>query len=277
MYKWPFSCKSLQRKGVTFEESQTLLDLLQHKLRNALAQKNAATAVDACMSVLEWGGVRHGNAKWVTENAGRMVEILNHDRHLLTHSAPTHDLLEGLYRFNAGFVKIYSLLLDSFIIYDGRVGAAMGCLVCRWCQSRSQMAVPELLKFPWGAPNEGAGVKQPKQRNPSSHNLSFPELKNQHASHALWTIRAGWLLQATIFEHQSRFVQLPNPLRAIEAALFMIGYDLGPSTGNHAPASPYPRAPDPLSTAVSASAQGRPRSNMSSLFTETISPQRPGQ
>ena len=30
---------------------------------------------------------------------------------------------------NAGFVKIYSVLLDSCVIYDGRVGAALGLLV----------------------------------------------------------------------------------------------------------------------------------------------------
>ncbi len=29
---------------------------------------------------------------------------------------------------NSGFTKIYSLLIDIYIIYDGRVGAALGLL-----------------------------------------------------------------------------------------------------------------------------------------------------
>ncbi|MGA2261989.1 MAG: hypothetical protein ABSH28_11185 [Acidobacteriota bacterium] len=50
---------------------------------------------------------------------------------------------------------------------------------------------------------------------------------------------ASWLLGEVIFRTQTRFVKLADPLRSLEAALFMIGYDLGSSadgitkTSNH--------------------------------------------
>ena len=34
---------------------------------------------------------------------------------------------------NSGWTKVYALMLDDFPIYDGRVGAAMGYLVRRYC------------------------------------------------------------------------------------------------------------------------------------------------
>ena len=36
---------------------------------------------------------------------------------------------------NAGFVKIYSLLCDDCVIYDGRVGAALGLLTRQFCEA----------------------------------------------------------------------------------------------------------------------------------------------
>ena len=36
---------------------------------------------------------------------------------------------------NAGFEKIYSVLLDGCVIYDGRVGAALGLLARQFCEA----------------------------------------------------------------------------------------------------------------------------------------------
>ena len=37
---------------------------------------------------------------------------------------------------NSGFTKIYSLYIDDFIIYDSRVGAALGFLVRCYCEEK---------------------------------------------------------------------------------------------------------------------------------------------
>ena len=41
--------------------------------------------------------------------------------------------LDGVRYMNAGWTKVYALMLDGFPIYDGRVGAAMGYLVQQYC------------------------------------------------------------------------------------------------------------------------------------------------
>jgi len=39
-------------------------------------------------------------------------------------------------RVNAGMSKVYSLICESFIIYDSRVVAALGWLVMKYCSDR---------------------------------------------------------------------------------------------------------------------------------------------
>ena len=233
-YSWSFSCKSLGIKGETFEDSCQVLDQLQAKLRRAVRAQDNDAAAAACLAVLEWGGVQARNGQWIEKNRERLIHILEHDRCLLCMSSPTTESLGRLHRFNAGMVKLYSLLLDDFIIYDGRVGAALGLLTREWCLSTGRACVPDLLRFPWGKPKEEKDADQPKNRNPSTDGLRFPALRPQPkgaAFHALWTIRASWLLQATLTENDSRFREAACPLRAFEAALFMIGYDLGGGKG----------------------------------------------
>ena len=79
-------------------------------------------------------------------------------------------------------------------------------------------------------PKEDSKMKHPKNRNPSRSGFKFPKLNLQKDFHALWMIYASWLLKAALTEQQSKFSELACPLRALEAALFMIGYDLGNPT-----------------------------------------------
>jgi hypothetical protein len=92
--------------------------------------------------------------------------------------------------------------------------------------------VPEGLCFPWAAAKEGKNTLAPKRRDPGTGGLKFKVLRSGH-HHAMWNMRASWVLSAVLAHPSaagSRFhlVPTPNdPLRALEAALFMIGYDLG--------------------------------------------------
>jgi hypothetical protein len=226
-YQWPFSCGSLGFQGRTFDESRIVLDILQRRLRIAFEQQHLFNTATACIGILEWGGVIAKNRSWIEGNRDRLFQILENDMCLLTDPSPTLEKFKSLFRFNAGFVKIYSLLLDGFIIYDGRVGAALGRLVRDYCLDANLMRVPELLRFPWSPPKEAKNMSSPKNRNPSSDGYKFPKLNNQKDYHALWTIYASWLLKDTLSNYLSRFSMCPSPLRALEAALFMIGYDLG--------------------------------------------------
>jgi len=159
---------------------------------------------------------------------------------------------------NAGFTKIYSLLLDDFLIYDSRVAAALGMLIVDLCRSNSRQTVPERLRFlrmdarPKRDPDSNRRV--PAQlRNPDFGLLRFSAQRSD-AAYLVHNIRAGWLLRDAIerIPIADRLSQLipddakcspgaaccaqPQPprlsaLRAVEAALFMIGYDLSGNAG----------------------------------------------
>ena len=97
----------------------------------------------------------------------------------------------------------------------------MGYLVRRYCTEKRPCEVPELLRFRWLA---GRGQHN---RNPSSGPLKFPKLR--HAAPRGWAecnVRAAWILGKVCSE--GRFGNPPEAcrLRALEAALFMIGYEL---------------------------------------------------
>ena len=53
-----------------------------------------------------------------------------------------------LNRFNAGITKVYSMVLENFIIYDSRVAAALGWLVAQFCRALFVTAVSRAWTFP---------------------------------------------------------------------------------------------------------------------------------
>jgi hypothetical protein len=133
-------------------------------------------------------------------------------------------------RFNAGMTKIYALLVPEFVIYDSRVAAALAWLVTRWCIETKLTLVPDLLRFPCMRPKEGDNPAIRKVRNPSCGQFRFPWLHGA-VNHAHWNLRASWILSAALNAsrqepEQNVFLDQSNPLRALEAALFMWGYDL---------------------------------------------------
>ena len=112
-------------------------------------------------------------------------------------------------------------MLDGFPIYDGRVGAAMGYLVQQYCTRAGLCQVPAVLCFRWAAARGG------HNRNPSMGSLRFPGLTA--ANPRTWAecnIRAAWVLGEVCREGRFGGLVQHRQLRALEAALFMIGYKL---------------------------------------------------
>jgi len=128
---------------------------------------------------------------------------------------------------NSGFTKIYSLLIDDFIIYDGRVGAALGLLVRKYCEENALPTVPPKLLFAYG--NARTTSYQPdNRRNPGTTLHRFPALTNSSPKHIENNLRRNWLLKEVLESCNSKFNVLhPSfQLRALESALFMIGYNV---------------------------------------------------
>lgn len=240
-YAWPFNLRLPDQPsffGRSFNENHKALTTLQTGLRDAVTRKHDDMDT-LCWShaVLRWGGVFPGNGKWLTEHKDGLADYFD-IRVACLGSCADDSAMNEFTRFNSGMTKIYSLLADDFIIYDTRVAAALGWVVVKYCREQGFHEVPGGLRFPCGAAKEAQDMLRPKQRNPSEGNLRFPRLQ-PGVEHARWNLRVSWLLSEVISKTQSAFKKLDDPLRALEAALFMIGYDLGNSTTDQIASIPH--------------------------------------
>lgn len=225
-YAWPIA--TALRSGTKSDDSLEANTLVLNRLQNALKDARTDDSMrDACVSVMQWGGVVNGNVPWLETNAVGLAALVHQVSDLLRGDDDDMDQLPTNLRFNAGMTKVYSLLLDNFIIYDSRVAAALSWFAMHWALERNAAAIPEALRFPCMPAKEGYHPQIRKLRNPSAGTLQFPRLNNRPRLHAHWNLRVSWLLEAVLKECEATpFHQCPQPLRALEAALFMWGYDL---------------------------------------------------
>ncbi|MEC4747532.1 hypothetical protein [Methylomicrobium sp. Wu6] len=182
----------------------------------------------AC-AVMMWGGVTNGNVDWLKTNVVGLAREVDNVRNILSGNDEDPAVMNPIRRFNAGMTKVYSLIVPNFIIYDSRVAASLAWLVAAWCKQAGRASVPKELAFPCMPPKEGENPRIRKSRNPSNNTLIFPNMNGNVKRYAQWNMRASWILREcltrsnnTVFHQQGS-----NDLRALEAALFMWGYDLG--------------------------------------------------
>lgn len=232
-YRWnhPGNARLGFNPGVCSSSNGIALSVLRQDLVSAGGSDSRT--LEVTVDVMRWGGVTAHNADWLKANKvglGRMLQDVQTAIGAGDDQAPV--LRSKNLRFNSGMTKVYSLLCKDFIIYDSRVAAGLGWLVVKYCQAHGLFKVPEALCFPWAAAKEAKNVLVPKRRDPGTGGLKFKGLRSGH-HHAMWNMRASWVL-SSVLAHPSaagsrfQWVATPNdPLRALEAALFMIGYDLG--------------------------------------------------
>lgn len=134
---------------------------------------------------------------------------------------------------NSGFTKKYFLLIDDFIMYDGRVGAALGLLGRLYAEENGFENMPKSIEFSFGSGQvSGRSNKNANRRNPSKGNYKLPEFTGNHTRHINDNIKASWMLKNIADNTTSRFADLPQDavlnerITAIQSALFMIGYDV---------------------------------------------------
>ena len=160
----------------SWRENKTKLDAYRRNLREAVGDNNVDRAADACERILRWGGLWARNGAHLRR---RRLSLLDELRHLQAvidgdHTPSPSEMrrnpsaADRECRMNAGFVKIYSLLCDHCVIYDGRVGAALGLLVRQFCEYTGRTAVPRCLAFAFGSSKEApnAVMSQAPRRKP---------------------------------------------------------------------------------------------------------------
>jgi hypothetical protein len=239
-YKWPFSftdpADKKKKTGSSFDENAAALNNLSDGLEKSL-EKNSEDCRAYCYAILQWGGVLPQNRKRIDGLGDGICDYLKKvkvrfDKNLSSdeyydQDLPSDEYYDGKMIMTSGFSKIYSLCIDNFIIYDGRVGAALGLLVRKFCEEKNLENVPAELCFAWGKKKENPFVPNAKDtRNPSFGKYQFPELASNPKRHIDNNVRANWLLAKIAGNTDFCFksLDLARRMRALESALFMIGY-----------------------------------------------------
>jgi hypothetical protein len=214
-YCWPNN-----GQNTSFDYNQKKLNSYKFKLKNALDNKNQKEAKDACIKILKWGELEKKNEIYINNNKN----IINELTYIKKKYGPniydtnTHSLLKIV--ITSGFSKIYSILFDDFIIYDSRVSAALCYLIKKFCSDKNLNNIPSELKFSFSKGRKG------DERNPNNDKYIFTKI-NQ-SNYLINNIKASWLLSGISENTKSKFNELSKDiqLRALEAAFFMIGYEI---------------------------------------------------
>ncbi|RMH48397.1 MAG: hypothetical protein D6694_00540 [Gammaproteobacteria bacterium] len=236
-YHWPSSC------GCGYRETAIYLGDLAQRLKRALAASNQNVLAVLILEVLSWGGVAH--RQYVASTWKYLIDTDKQKLVLSVHAQVTllKDILNtGVWprnrkilsqiQIDSGTTKVFSLLIDGFIIYDGRVASALAYLVRKWAEEKQRQpnGVPRLSSYIPDCLRFSRATESKRDPNPPEEDL-FPKMSNG-PQRLRENIYASWLLQAVLAnDTRSGFVSLEEDerLRALEAALFMLGYCLTPS------------------------------------------------
>jgi hypothetical protein len=237
-----FQCYWWDRR--TYEGNKEDVDRVRAFVRTAILAEDSEAALDlarsACRRVMEWGfgrGARAGerNVSWAMGLDSALVRVLRNGRETLLSDTPdlsifgrNPDPSTHWSKMNSGWTKYYSFALQAHVIYDSRVGAALGYLVKRYLESLDPELrvdeVPASLAFRW-APGQG----DKNLRDPSSGPYRFARLLGGSSGSREWArvnIQANWILAAAIEKAGVAWCSGLDGFRRVEGALFMLGYDL---------------------------------------------------
>jgi hypothetical protein len=229
-YKWNFKSypphdSSLGAKMSDFKKSALFLSDRKKRFDESLKNKDSENIIKCSNDILKWGGVTNSNSNKLVSKKDSIIDYFYDVKNRLNpEQVSLNDKFEDIL-MNSGFTKIYSILIDDFIIYDSRVGAALGLLVSEFLKDNNINSIPETLKFAYGKSRltKNEHIKK-NRRDPSTNQYIFPCLNGNNLLHTNNNIRANWLLWD--IAKNSNFNNEEFPLRSLEAALFMIGYDV---------------------------------------------------
>lgn len=237
-------CNSIEQAAKHYSWTQTEPSFreLSAALQAAIKASDVHTCAAICQEIFKWGGVARRRSDksclWVMKHLetgelcskiDRATELLRPDCHQTLEEFNGTDLL-----MNSALTKVYAAAdyQRSVVIYDGRVGAALGFIVRRMLEQKSMTLVPQDLRFEWGPPSTPSAARL-KTRDPSFGPLTFRKLPNPSQSKTA-DLRRAELSRITnilcrnvvkLLNSQGKHL-LPQEL---EKALFMIGFDVRPA------------------------------------------------
>ncbi len=244
-YWWPYRqyCR-IQEKEISsssFKPTFTYMNCIAKQFRIAVSTNDAATTTKCALEMLKWGGVLKGNRERVIQMGDRSPAYFKRVRGHLDLNSVMLDSSKQIFS-NAGFTKLYFLLVNDFIMYDGRVGAALGLLGRLYAEEHNLAKIPSLIEFSFGSgKTSGINMSLSNRRNPSNLRYQLPEFTGRPKRHLNDNIKASWLMKHLADSTKSRFALLPQSpplderLTALQSALFMIGYEVHGKVINETP------------------------------------------
>jgi hypothetical protein len=208
--------------GKNFAESKAELDRFATDLQCAIQWEANSEVCDILRAIMHWGGVdnKHRQKRtfeWIERNAEGISTKLSNAVDLIKNEQASLDSFDGVNLImNSTMTKIVSLAdpEQKLVVYDGRVGGALGFFVARFVEEREilQYDLADQLLF---------AVDREAKRTPDTNRIHFPALFGKtrdrcHASMVRWASQLIWQVAKEC--HASP--------REIEAALFMWGYNV---------------------------------------------------
>lgn len=220
--------------GSSFIETQTVINKLSARLEYAIKVNDELLMLQSALAILEWGQVYRGCIDWLLKHSEnkQLIHSIVHASEIIdgTIKMSEREFVEhfdrkGPYRCNSGTTKIFALYSSKSIIYDGRVACALGMLIHDFLVERQIDHLPSELNFLMDASQRNTSKYTPTEYNFASKTDTANALYNQ----ALSNIKINLILQSVVNGLPANLFGLSSSrekLRAIEASMFMIGYEV---------------------------------------------------
>lgn len=199
--------------------------ICKKNLRNALGSGDIKDLKSAILDIYLWGGVAKKeydrSRVWVNKSSFNQLkkDIENSLGLLKSNIEPGNEFINANLLMNSSVTKVYSFAdsEEKIIIYDGRVGAALGVLAKEFLKSKKINVLPNILDFGWF---DNQSKYRVGSRNPSDNQYKFTKLGNTkfHAN-------CMWKTNKLVMQIVKFLSYRCTPLE-IERSLFMVGYDI---------------------------------------------------
>lgn len=224
-------CQSLSEAASHYSWTGNAFSGLAVTLQTAMSAGNQTDAANACRNIFLWGGVakkpKDRSRLWVDHNekATTLISEIQRAVGLLKPGSinPLTPFCKTGLLMNSAMTKVYAAVDPSIIIYDGRVGAALGLMTRLFLAKKGVSCVPTDLAFLWG-PNQ-TDKTIPNSRNPSHGPYKFKSLYDPSIGDF---DRAGIArIAGEILGETRRILNFGGAvitMHELEKAFFMVGY-----------------------------------------------------
>ena len=154
---WRMRYRNMPGSGKNFAENKAEFDRLAADLQSAIQRDSNSDVCAILRAIMHWGGVDNSHRQkrtfeWIERNADEISAKLSNAVDLIKDEQASLDSFDGVnLTMNSTMTKIVSLAdpEQKLVIYDGRVGGALGYFVARFTEEREihQYDLAEQLLF----------------------------------------------------------------------------------------------------------------------------------